>query len=261
MSRLQELFHRKRQRGEKALSIFVTAGYPTRDGTPELVLALEAAGADFVELGVPFSDPMADGPTIQRASRRALANGVNLRRVLQQVKEIRAHSELPLVLMSYLNPLLAYGLPGLAIDAVEAGVDGFIVPDLLPEEAGRLPWPEDSPGCNFLVAPNTPAARLREVDAATRDFVYCVSVTGVTGARTSLPEHLTRFLSRVRENVRHPYVVGFGIASPEEAARLAPHCDGMVVGSALLDRLSQANGYHEATAFVRALKKAMLDRA
>lgn len=261
LNRLNHLLADKE--GEKLLSIFVTAGYPRLDSTSELVLTLEQAGADFIEIGVPFSDPIADGPTIQRSSQIALANGVNLGIVLDHVRLIRNHSQIPLVLMSYLNPLLSHGIARLTKDAREAGVDGFIIPDLLPEDYHRFgdAFSDSSIGPNFLVSPNTSPARVKAIDSITRDFLYCVSVTGITGVRSGVEPSFINFLQSVKGMAKHRVFVGFGISNSDDAEKIARHCDGVVVGSALIDILQdhrlENKGLDAIAKFVHELKSAL----
>jgi tryptophan synthase alpha chain len=251
LSRLSELFEETKDR-EKLLSIFVTAGYPECESTPDLVWRVEEAGADFVEVGFPFSDPMADGPTIQKSSEVALANGVTLPMVLEQIGTIRERSQIPVVLMTYLNPVLAYGLEPLLRDAKSVGVDGFIIPDLIPEEWRRL-CGKDSKyqiEANFLISPITPEARIATIDKLTSDFLYCVSVTGVTGARHGMPPGLAEFLKRTSSQTTHPLLVGFGVSKPADARNIAQYCDGVIVGSALISQFEQHATENEAFASI-----------
>lgn len=236
MSRIAERFARRRAEGAAAFVAFVTAGDPSLEAGLELALALEAGGVDVLELGVPFSDPLADGPVIQRSSQRALQRGVTLAHVLDLVRGLRARSTLPVVLFSYLNPLLAYGLERLARDARAAGVDGVLVTDLPPEEAED--WLAIARGAGldtiFLAAPTSPDARLRRVAEASRGFVYAVSRTGVTGEREALSEDAAPLVARLRALSATPVALGFGIARPEQVAAAAAVADGVVVGSALV---------------------------
>ena len=237
MKRIDETFARLRREGRKGLITFITAGDPDLAATPELVAALEAGGADLIELGVPFSDPLADGPTIQLASNRALAAGTTLVKILKTVAKIRETSEIPLVLMSYYNPLYRYGLERLVDDAVVAGVDGFIVPDLPYEEAAGLrKIAAGKLAVIPLAAPTTPSDRLVKIVAAGSGFLYYVSVTGITGARSELPDDLAAALERVGEKTagRLPLAVGFGISTPEQAKTVAARADAVIVGSALV---------------------------
>jgi tryptophan synthase alpha chain len=218
---------------------FVTAGFPRFESTGAIVEAMAAAGADMIEIGMPFSDPLADGPTIQAASEVALANGMTIRGVLDTVRSLRelpAVKAVPLLLMGYCNPLLRYGLEAFAADAAAAGVDGLIVPDLPLEEADAYRAVSQAAGLSvvFLMAPNTPDARVVEVDAASTDFSYCVSITGVTGAGSAGGAATREFLQRVAARAKKPFVVGFGVKSPEHVLALGQHAAGVVVGSALI---------------------------
>jgi tryptophan synthase alpha chain len=220
---------------------FVTAGDPSLERTADVALALEKGGVDVLELGVPFSDPLADGPVIQRASERALGRGVTLARVLEAVRRIRQRSQLPLLLFSYFNPLLRYGLPRLAADARAAGVDGVLVTDLPPEEA--VEWLGIARGAEldtvFLASPTSPEARLRRVAAASTGFVYAVSRAGVTGERDALSEDARPLVTRIKALTDAPVALGFGISTPEQVAAAASAADGVVVGSALVRFLEE----------------------
>ncbi|MGH8004168.1 MAG: tryptophan synthase subunit alpha [Limisphaerales bacterium] len=224
------------KKGKKALVPFVTAGFPKRNFTPEIVWALSESGADMVELGIPFSDPLADGPTIQASSQAALRNGVGIGGIFRMTEKIRVKSDIPLLLMGYYNPLFAYGLDRFTQDASNSGVDGLSIPDLPPEEGGEL-----SKNCRrwnlslvYLIAPTTPADRISKIASASSDFSYCVSVTGVTGERKKTSAELKDFLLSVRMRTKKPFVVGFGISTPEQVRQVAPYSDGVVVGSALV---------------------------
>ncbi|MFQ5677223.1 MAG: tryptophan synthase subunit alpha, partial [bacterium] len=249
--------------GDKILSIFVTAGYPFLESTADIVWQLDQSGADLVEIGIPFSDPIADGPTIQNSSKIALDNGMNVRLALHQVRTIRQKSEIPLILMGYLNPLMKYGLDKFLQDAESAGVDGLIVPDLLPEEFDQLKdvFDNSSLGLSFLISPNTPAERIKEIDKRTSHFIYCVSVTGVTGSRKELAPTLIDFLESLKAMVAHPRLVGFGISNPEHAKKIAKTVDGVIVGSAVIDLLTKQKGSQQMLKtvgqFVQTLKLAL----
>ncbi len=263
MGRLGNLFATARDSGEELLSIFLSAGYPELRSALELVPELAAAGVDFVELGLPFSDPVADGPVIQAASSRALSNGMSTEILLEQLTEIRLTCELPILVMSYLNPILAYGFTRFLASAESAGADGFVIPDLLPESLPHLEGAgaNSSAGLNFMAAPNTGPARLQELGEATHDFLYCVSAAGVTGSRNATREEVGGFLRRARQIVEKPLVVGFGISSPEDAAAIAKSCDGVIVGSEAIRRLSpegsSAHGRTNLISFVTELRKAV----
>ena len=241
MNRIDHLFRMLRGEDRTALMPFLVAGDPTLAHTRDLICAVEQAGADIIELGVPFSDPIADGPTIQAAGQRALASGVTLRAILDMVKDLRNSVNLPIVLMCYYNLLYQYPIEAFADRAAEVGIDGVIVPDLPPEEAG--PWRRAALRANlhtiFLVTPTTPAERIEKIDRLSKGFLYYVSVTGVTGARERLPSDLARALDRTREGVRNPLAVGFGIGTASQVAALAPHADGIIVGSALVKVIEQ----------------------
>lgn len=263
MSRIDEKFSALRRRGETALIPFVTAGDPDLDTTCEILRALERGGADLIELGVPFSDPMADGPTIQRASERALEKGTSLPRILQMVREFRRHSEIPLILFGYYNPFLRYGLKRFTQEAKGAGVDGILCVDLPPEESGELKRWTDARGLDtiFLLAPTSDVGRMRLVARWGRGFVYYVSVTGVTGARRRFENHLHTQVARVRRHTSLPVGVGFGISTPPQAAWISSFADAAVVGSALIEVIEKASRNREkverAALFVARLKRAM----
>jgi tryptophan synthase alpha chain len=243
-SRIAERFARLRREGRKAFVGFITAGDPSLEGTVEAALALEAGGVDVLELGVPFSDPLADGPVIQRASERALRRGVTLSAVLDTVRQIRRRSELPLLLFSYYNPLLRYGLDRLADDARRAGVDGVLVTDLPPEEGE--PWLAEARRAEldtvFLASPTSPDERLRRVAADSRGFVYAISRTGVTGERDAISADARPLLARLRDLSDVPVAVGFGLSTPEQVGAAAALADGVVVGSALVRFLEEHPG-------------------
>lgn len=223
-------------RGEKGLIPYIMAGDPDLGATVKLAAAMAEAGADVLELGVPFSDPVADGPAIQAAAQRSLAAGTKVRGVLEAVREIRRQSDIPLVLMTYYNPVYQYGPERFVLEAAAAGVNGMIVPDLPPEESDELLRAGDAHGVDLipLVTPNTPARRLEMIAAKARGFVYCVSVTGVTGERDRIVTDLSAMTSAVREHTALPVAVGFGISRPDQAAETARYCDAVVVGSALV---------------------------
>jgi tryptophan synthase alpha chain len=242
MGRLDERFRALRARGETALVPFVTAGDPDLETTEAIVLAMAEAGADVIELGVPFSDPVAEGPTIQRASERALASGTSLRRVLVLVASLRSRVEVPLVLMGYANSVLAMGEESFARAAGEAGVDGLILVDLPPEEGEACFSLLREAGVDpiLLAAPTTQPERLAMLARETRGFLYFVSLTGVTGARRELSDSLEREVAAVREVSEVPVCVGFGVSTPDQVQRVAAFADGVVVGSALVERIEQA---------------------
>jgi len=260
MSRIAERLAALRARGEKALIPFVTAGDPDLGVTEALVPALAAAGADVIEIGVPWSDPVAEGPTIQRSSERALRAGTTLRRVLGMVKTMRPKLDVPLVLMGYANSFLTMGERHFPEAAREAGVDGVITVDCPPEEEPGYFAALEACGVDgiLLASPTTAPERLALLARRTRGFLYYVSLTGVTGARRDLPPELAENLARIRAVSDIPVCVGFGISTPEQAAHVARFADGVVVGSALVERIERADSREavvtEAASFVAALK-------
>ena len=263
MNRIDEKFSALKSRGKTALITFITAGDPDLETTAKILRVLERSGADLVELGVPFSDPMADGPTIQRASERALQKGASLPRILRMVREFRRGAEIPLILFGYYNPFFRYGLKRFTREASRAGVDGILCVDLPPEESGELKRWTDARGLDtiFLLAPTSDAGRIRLVAQQGRGFVYYVSVTGVTGARRRFEDHLHAQVARVRRYTSLPVGVGFGISTPEQAAWIASFADAAVVGSALIEVMEKADQNQEkvkrAGLFVGRLKRAM----
>ena len=266
MGRIGERFARLRAAGDKALVPFVTAGDPDLGTTAELVLAMADAGADVIELGVPFSDPTADGPTIQRASERSLAGGTTLRRVLALVKQIRPQVEIPLLLMGYANPFYALGVDGFVQEAVAAGVDGIICPDLPPEGGADLYGALDKAGVDgvLLAAPTTTPARLALLARETRGFLYYVSLTGVTGARQALATGIEAGVRSVRALSDVPVCVGFGVSNPAQAAEISRYADGVVVGGAMVERIERAGSRDAAVSavarFVAELKAPLRSR-
>jgi tryptophan synthase alpha chain len=241
-TRIARLFDRLRREHRKGFIGYLTAGDPSLDQTPGLAAALERGGADLIELGVPFSDPIADGPVIQRAAERALRGGASLRKVLGVASEIRRSSEVPLLLFTYLNPVLRYGFEALARDAAAAGVDGVLLTDLSVEEAGAYVERMRGQGLDtvFLAAPTSTERRLRLIAKYSTGFVYLVSRTGVTGERDSLAGSVALLVEAVRQVTDLPLAVGFGISKPEHVAAVGELADAVVVGSAFV-RLIERN--------------------
>ncbi len=243
MSRLQSRFAALKQQNRAALVTFVTAGDPDYSTSLEILKGLPAAGADVIELGMPFTDPMADGPAIQLANIRALGGHQDMVKTLQMVREFRAgNSETPLVLMGYFNPIHHYGVPRFIEEAKAAGVDGLIVVDLPPEHNEDLCDPAQAAGLDFirLTTPTTDDARLPVVLNGSSGFVYYVSVAGVTGAGAATMDHVEQAVARLRRHTDLPLCIGFGIRTPEHAADVARRADGVVVGSALVDQVAKA---------------------
>jgi tryptophan synthase alpha chain len=242
MTRISETFRRLMKKGRKAFIPYVTAGDPSLDKTAEMVHILEECGADIIELGVPFSDPLADGPTIQRASERALKNGVTLRKVISLVRDLRQSTQVPLVLMTYFNPVFKYGVENFVGNARVAGVDGVIIPDLPPDEAENFIRLSRKASLDtiFLLAPTSTDERIRKVSKASSGFIYYVSMTGITGANLSLDGSMETLISSIRKFTDKPIAVGFGVSTPDEASMVSKLADGVIVGSAIVKRLHEA---------------------
>jgi len=261
--RIGQRFTKLAAAGEMGLVAYITAGDPSLDATEKIVLAAAEAGADVIELGVPFSDPVADGPTIQRASERALRGGTTLAGVIELVGWIRKRSDVPLMLFSYFNPILQMGLEKFAEAAAKAGADGVLATDMIPEEADEYRSVMRSHGLDtiFLAAPTSTDARLAKIAECSTGFLYLISRTGVTGERAALPEELPELARRVRRHTSLPLAIGFGISRPEHVSLLGGIADAAVVGSALVAEIEKAANGEEAAkavaARVRALKQAM----
>ena len=253
VGRIAETFARLQAAKRGALMPYLMVGYPEKDSLDILAPALQAAGADLFEIGVPFSDPLADGATIQRASEQALRNGVNVQFAIDAVARLRATGvHVPLVMMGYYNPFLQYGIERFALAAAQAGADGVIIPDLPPEEAGLMQQALQVNGLDLImfVAPTTPDSRIAQIAAVASGFIYCVSLTGVTGARTALWDGLPTFLTRVRAQTALPLVVGFGISTPEHVRSVAACADGAIVASAIINILDATPREAQADAVV-----------
>jgi len=242
MTRISETFRRLLKKGCKAFIPYVMAGDPSLDKTVEMVRILEECGADVVELGVPFSDPLADGPTIQRASERALRNGVTLRKVVSLVRDLRQSTQIPIVLMTYFNPVFKYGIEDFIGNARVAGVDGVIIPDLPPEEAEDFIKLSKKASLDtiFLLAPTSTEERIRKVIKASSGFIYYVSMTGITGANLLLDGSMETLIPSIRKFTDKPIAVGFGVSTPDEAYAVSRLADGFIIGSAIVKRLHAA---------------------
>jgi tryptophan synthase alpha chain len=241
-NRIDSMFSAARKRKEAALIPFVTTGFPDVEFTEALIREMAGRGADLVEIGMPFSDPVADGPTIEAASHAALEkNSISPPDLFDMVARLRRDISIPIVIMGYYNQFFRYGLDAFAGDAAGAGVDGTIIPDLPVDEAADWMAAASKAGIHniFLVAPNTPEKRIVRIARATRGFLYHVSVMGITGARTELPPELSQGLERVKERCRKPVAVGFGISRPEQVSMLSGHADGIIVGSAIIRLIQQ----------------------
>ncbi len=261
MSRLQSTFQRLSGRGEKALIAYLMAGDPSLDDTETYVLRLAEAGADVIELGVPFSDPIADGPVIQQAAERALRSGTSLKKILAMVRSLRTKTQVPLVFMAYYNSIFRYGEAAFCRDAAAAGVDGLIVPDMPTDEAGTIHPLADAAGLDviFLLAPTSTGKRQASVARLSRGFIYYVSLTGITGAKLTDKADVEKKVREIRRYTKTPVAVGFGIATPDDARQVARIADGVIVGSALVKIIAEGN--HAAVtdrlvSFTRSLKAA-----
>ncbi len=241
MNRIDAKFQELRLKKKKAFIAFVTAGDPDLKTTYDLVLSFEKAGADIVELGVPFSDPMADGPTIQASSQRALKNKVSITKILALVKKLRQHTQMPIALMTYYNPVFHYGEAAFIKECAAVGVDGLIIPDLPVDEAKDLiaHSRRNDIATVFFVAPTTKADRLRGIAKASTGFIYYVSLTGVTGARQSLPVQIAKDVKRVKALTSTPVCVGFGISSAAQVKAMSKIADGVIVGSAIINEIQK----------------------
>ncbi len=254
MSRISRKFQALRKGQKKAFIPYIMAGDPDLPRTRELVAILEECGADIIELGVPFSDPLADGPTIQAAAQRALEGGTTLHRVIDFVSSLRSSTQIPIILMTYYNPIFKYGDERFVADALSAGVDGIIVPDLPPDEAeGLMRLTRGKPfDTIFLLAPTSTAERIRKVCRASRGFIYYVSITGITGTKLALDPSIGAHMAQIRAFSATPIAVGFGIATPQEASMVAQYADGVIVGSAIVKRMQDSDA--ELRQYLRSLR-------
>ena len=263
MSRIEKKFSALQAKGKKALICFLTAGDPNLEKTREIILGMEAAGVDVIEIGVPFSDPTADGPIIQAASQRALKNGTTLAAILVMIESLRKSSEIPIVLFGYYNPILSYGTERFAKKAREAGVDGILVVDLPFEEALELRQYTDPKGIDFisLIAPTTSTDRVKQIAAHATGFLYYISITGVTGTAKPQIEEVKKDVERIRKVTKLPLAIGFGISTPHQAAEMAPHADGIVVGSAVVKLIAENTQRNDlvtvVSQYAREMKKAI----
>ena len=241
MNRIDQKFKELRQQNKKAFIAFITAGDPSLKATEDLVLSFENSGVDIVELGVPFSDPLADGPTIQASSQRALKNHVTLNKILSVVSRIRKKSQMPIALMTYYNPVFHFGEAAFARKAKESGVDGVIIPDLPPEEAGVLIQAarKNNLAAIFFLSPTTTKKRMKTIIRAASGFLYYVSLTGVTGARQMLPRHIARDVKMAKHFTNKPICVGFGVSTVAQVKSIGRVADGVIVGSAIVNEIAK----------------------
>jgi tryptophan synthase alpha chain len=263
MGRIADKFKSLRAKKEKALIVYITAGDPSLEVTKKLILKLEGAGVDILEIGVPFSDPTADGPVIQAASQRALQTGTTLAGVLKLVADVRRISQIPIVLFGYFNPIFAYGVKKFAHAAQKAGVDGVLVVDLPQEEARELRMHTDATGLDFisLIAPTTGKKRLQEIVRTAAGFLYYISITGVTGTAAPEIDDIRREVGRIRRLTKMPVAVGFGISNAAQASTITAFADGVVIGSALVKLIDEnkhnSNLLKIVTAYAAGIKKAL----
>lgn len=249
--------------GRTALIPYMMAGYPDEKTCAAIVTGLKEAGANLVEIGIPWSDPLADGATIQKASEEALAAGMNTDKALRMIASVREKTDIPVIIMTYYNIIRSYGVAAFAKAAARAGCDGIIAPDLSVEESGEWVGAAHRNGLDtiFLAAPTSSRARIDKIASSSTGFIYCVSLTGVTGARQALPSDLERFLKSVRRGTRKPLAVGFGISTGEQAASLAKTADGVIIGSALLNKIAEAGTSKKqitaALKYIKEIKTAM----
>jgi tryptophan synthase alpha chain len=261
-SKISKYIEEKKLKGEKILSVFLTSGFPEKDNFVDLALNVLEAGADMLEIGFPFSDPIADGPIIQHSSQTALSNGIDLIKTLKYVKEIKSHNDKPIVLMGYANPLLSYGLSKFAVDSKRIGVDGLIVPDIPLDEYNNFFTANlDGTDIILLITPTTPAGRIKMIDEKSSGFVYCVSVAGITGTRKTTDKDYLHFIKNTYEQCTNNRVlVGFGISTIENVKYYKPHCDGVIVGSAVIKSLMNDNSkYHKTLELVSNLKSGLIN--
>jgi tryptophan synthase alpha chain len=257
ISGLEKTFKKLNKEGKKAFIPYIMAGDPSLDKTKDVVLLFEECGADIVELGVPFSDPLADGPTIQRASERALKNGVTLRKTISFVKDIRQMTQIPIVLMTYFNPVFKYGVENFIKNAKIAGVNGVIIPDLPPDEAEDFIKLSREAALDtiFLLTPTSTEDRIKKVIKVSKGFIYYVSITGITGTTLLLDGSMEVLISKIKRYTDKPVAVGFGVSTPEEAAAVARVSDGVIVGSAIVKKLYESPV--ELRSYIVSLRKAV----
>jgi tryptophan synthase alpha chain len=256
VSRIGAVFQKP---GHKALIPYLTVGYPSLETTLETVPMLASLGCDLIELGIPFSDPLADGTTIQRASYQALKQGITPELCLETANELKAKVKVPMVFMTYFNSVFSYGLDEFCRDCAQSGISGLIIPDLPPEEGEELETVSSKRGLDliYLLAPTSTNDRIDLVTARSRGFIYLVSLTGVTGSRNKLPQELESFVLKVRAKTNKPLCVGFGISNPDEAKRVATVADGVIVGSRLIQLLEEKDSVSKARSFMQEMRKAL----
>jgi tryptophan synthase alpha chain len=245
--------------GHKALIAYVTAGYPSIEATLKVVPILASSGCDIIEMGIPFSDPLADGVTIQKASYFAMKNGTTPGACLEVARELSLKVDIPLVFMTYYNPVFSYGLEKFCRDCARSGISGLIIPDLTPDEGSQLETMTQKNGLDliYLLSPSSNEERIKLVAERSRGFIYLVSVTGITGVRDRLPPDLGLFVTRVRKAAKQPLCVGFGISNPEQARQVAQIADGVIVGSRIIQLMETDNSFRAVGNFIRDLRNAL----
>ncbi len=263
MSRISKKFKELRNKNRKALIIFITAGVPDLRTTGSLILALERSGTDIIELGIPFSDPLADGPIIQKSSQRSLEGGITLPKILKLVKDIRRKTKIPLVLMGYYNPILNYGEKRFIRDSVKAGVDGLIIPDLPPDEGKNIIKEGRARGLDVILflAPTSTEERIKLIARMSQGFIYYISLTGVTGTRDQLADSIKLMVKKIRKFTEKPIAIGFGISNPKQASEVAGLADGVIIGSAVVNIIEHCSDktkcLRQVGNFIKSLKEGM----
>ena len=256
MNRIQQLFEKKK---ENVLAVYFTAGYPQLNDTVTIIKELEAAGADLVEIGIPFSDPLADGPTIQKSGEKALENGISLNIIFEQLKDIRKEVKIPLVFMGYLNPIFKFGIRKFAEKCAEVGIDGLILPDL-PVQEYMSDFKETFEACKlsniFLITPQTPEERIRKIDETSTGFIYMVSSSSTTGAKSAIQTNQESYFQRIQDmNLKTPRLIGFGISNHETFEKACRFANGAIIGSAFINALSDSKDLKETVHnFVKSVK-------
>lgn len=263
MRRIEQRFSILKENNQKAFIAYIMAGDPDLHTTEELVFELERQGVDLIELGVPFSDPLADGPTIQAAGQRALASGTTLSGILELISRIRNRVEIPIVLMSYFNPIYHYGVSTFLHDAKLKGVDGLIIPDLSLEEGEEITALAGMTGVDliFLVAPTSSLGRIKKISSVSEGFIYYVSLTGVTGARENLENEVGEFVSKIKKLTKKPVCVGFGVSTREQVKNILKFSDGVIVGSAIVKLIEQGQGEKDIVRKVGEFVKTLVNSA
>jgi tryptophan synthase alpha chain len=259
MANISNYIDKINSKGEKALSVFLTSGFPQKENFVDLACSVFDAGADILEIGFPFSDPLADGPVIQNSSHLAIQNGINLKTTLEYAEKIKAKNDKPIILMGYANPILKYGIKKFAQDAISAGVDGIIIPDIPINEYEEFYDSSFDPlDIILLITPTTNGKRITEIDNISRGFVYCVSVSGTTGVRNFAQNANNDFLANAYSLIKkNKTMIGFGISTPEDVKKFSPYCDGVIVGSAVIKTLfEEQKNYANTLKLISSLKQA-----